>query len=66
VLHLNALLDSVKKVLSEVKEHERRSLDQLDVDDVVGQELVDLAQVGAFSICQHRVPTVFLVLRAGL
>ena len=66
MLHLNALLDSVKKVLSEVKEHERRSLDQLDVDDVVGQELVDLAQVGAFSVCQHRVTTVFLVLVARL
>ena len=66
MLHFYALFDSVKKVLSEVKEHERRSLDQLNVDDVVGQELVDLAQVGAFFVCQHCVPTVFLVLVAGL
>ena len=34
-MHLNSCLDHVEEVLSEVKEHKRRSLDQLHIDIVV-------------------------------
>ena len=55
VLHFYSLFYRVKKVLGEVEEDEWRSFDQLNVNDVVGEEFVVLAQCGAFFICQHRV-----------